>query len=75
MMWAAVGYAGAAGLIIGALIFFAAKNASKTAQLEALKAEIKREAEEQKYAQRITAGVNRLPGSIVRERLQNVSQQ
>lgn len=50
-------------------LWLASKNGSKAAQLEALKAEIKKNAEEQKRAQKITDTVYAMSADDARRRL------
>lgn len=57
---------------IGTLLL-ASKNGSKAAQLEALKAELKKQAEEQAHANKIIDSVRTMPSDDVRKRLQDIS--
>ena len=61
------------GGIVGISLWLASKNGSKAAQLEALKAELKKNAEEQKRAQQIADRVYALSGDDARRRLHNVA--
>ena len=57
------------GGIVGIALWLASKNGSKSAQLEALKIELKKQAEEQERAQRITDSVYSFRNDDVRKRL------
>ena len=59
--------------LLGVVVLLASKGGSKAAQLEALKAEIKKQAEAQARAQKILNHVVTLPADDVRKRLQNIS--
>ena len=72
-MWTQVGLIGAFLFLLGLVVSFSSKNGSKAAQLEALKAELKKRAEEQAYAQKIINNVSNLSDDDVRKRLQDVS--
>jgi hypothetical protein len=61
------------GGIVGIALWLAAKNGSKSAQLEALKAEIKKQAEEQRRAQQITDNVYALSADDARRRLHEIA--
>ena len=61
------------GAVLSAVILLASKNGSKSAQLEALKAEIRKQAEEQARAQRITDNVYALSADDARRRLHDVA--
>ena len=61
------------GGILGVALWLACQNGSKSAQLEALKAELKKQAREQERAQQITNYVYALSGDDVRRRLHNVA--
>ena len=54
-------------------IYLASKNGSKAAQLEALKAEIKKQAEEQRRVQKITDTVTAMDEHSVRQRLHKIA--
>ena len=58
------------GGLLGAVVWMASKNGSKAAQLESLKAELKKRAEEQSRAQHIMDNVHRTDIDRVREQLQ-----
>lgn len=72
MIWQLLALLGGFGAFITAL-WLAGKNGSKAAQLEALKAEIKKQAEEQARAQRIIDNVNSLSADDARKRLHDVA--
>ena len=72
MLWQILAILGSFGALVSAL-WFAGKNGSKAAQLEALKAEIKKQAEEQRRAQQITDNVNSFSDDDVRRRLHDVA--
>lgn len=72
-MWTQVGLIGAFLFLLGLVVSFASKNGSKAAQLESLKAELKKRAEEQAYAQKIINNVSNLSDDDVRKRLQDIS--
>ena len=61
------------GSLLGAVIYLAGKNGSKSAQLEALKAELKKQAKEQAHAQKITDNVYSLSADDARRRLHDVA--
>ncbi len=54
-------------------MYLASKNGSKAAQLEALKAEIRKQAEEQERAQKITDSVGAMDEHAVRSRLHQIA--
>ena len=56
--------------LLGTVVWMSSKNGSKAAQLENLKAELKKRAEEQVRAQRIMDDVHRTDIERVREKLQ-----
>lgn len=72
MAWYILGIFGL-GALLSAVILLASKNGSKSAQLEALKAEIRKQAEEQERAQRINNSVGNMSSSDVRDRLRQIS--
>lgn len=72
MVWYILGIFGL-GALLSAVILLASKNGSKAAQLEALKAELRKQAEEQERAQRINSSVANMSDSDVRKRLQDIS--
>ena len=57
------------GGIFAIALWLASKNGSKSAQLEALRAELKKQAQEQERAQRITDSVYAFGNDDVRKRL------
>lgn len=57
------------GSLLTVIIFLSSKNGSKAAQLEALKAELRKQAEEQARAQRITDNVSHLSADDARRKL------
>ncbi len=59
----------ALGALFVAVIALASKNGSKAAQLEALKAELKKQAREQEHAQQITDNVYARSATDARRRL------
>ena len=72
-MWTQVGLIGAFLFLLGLVVSFSSKNGSKAAQLEALKAELKKRAEEQARAQKIINNVSNLSDDDVRKRLHDIS--
>lgn len=66
---------GGLALLLGVVVLLASKEGSKSAQLENLKAEIKKQAEAQARAQRILNYVANMPADDVRKRLQNIGKQ
>lgn len=72
-MWTQVGLIGAFLFLLGLVVSFASKNGSKAAQLEALKAEIKKQAQERAYAEKIKNNVRNLSDYDVRERLREIA--
>ena len=63
---------GGFALLLGVVVLLASKSGSKAAQLESLKAEIKKQAEAQARAQKILNNVSNMPADNVRKRLQDV---
>ena len=61
------------GGIVGIALWLAAKNGSKAAQLEALKTELKKKAEEQQRAQKMTDNVYAFSGDDARRRLHEIA--
>ncbi len=59
--------------VLGVVIYLASKNGSKSAQLAALKAEIKKQAEEQARANKIMARVSLMDEHTVRQRLHEIA--
>lgn len=72
MLWQFIAILCGGGLLAVAL-FLASKNGSKSAQLEALKAELRKQAEEQARAQRIIDNVNSLSADDARRRLHEIA--
>lgn len=60
------------GGLMSVVVYLASKNGSKSAQLEALKAEIKKNAEEQRRANEAIDRVRNMSESDVRNRLSNL---
>ncbi len=63
------------GSLLSTVIWLAGKNGRKLAQLEALKAEIKKQAKEQERAQKIRDHVYHLSTGDIRCRLHDVANQ
>lgn len=61
------------GSLLTCIVFLASKNGSKAAQLEALKAELRKIAEEEARAKRINNFANGLSGDDARRLLQDVA--
>ena len=61
------------GSLFSVAIVMASKNGSKAAQLESLKAELKKQAEEQARENRVIDSVRNMSSDDVRKRLQNIS--
>lgn len=59
--------------VLGVALLLASKNGSKAAQLEALKAELKKQAEEQRRAKQVNDSVNALSNDDARKRLHEVA--
>ncbi len=72
MLWQFVAILCGGGLV-GVALWLASKNGSKSAQLEALKAEIRKNAEEQRRAQEIKDRVYSLSPDDARRRLHDVA--
>lgn len=72
MLWQFVAILCGGGLV-GVALLLASKNGSKSAQLEALKAEIRKNAEEQRRAQEIKDRVHSLSADDARRRLHDVA--
>lgn len=72
MLWQLVAILCGGGLV-GVALWLASKNGSKSAQLEALKAEIRKNAEEQRRAQEIKDRVYSLSPDDARRRLHDVA--
>lgn len=69
-MWQVIGLTVGFCSLFGATILLARREGSKSAQLENLKLEIKKRAEEQARAERLTATVRNTPIDGVRDKLQ-----
>ena len=63
----------ALGSLFTLVVTLASKNGSKAAQLEALKAELRKQAEEQARANKVIDSVRAMPSDDVRKRLQDIS--
>lgn len=63
----------ALGSLLTLIVTLASKNGSKAAQLEALKAELRKIAEEEARANKIIDSVRNMPSNDVRKRLQDIS--
>jgi len=72
-MWLQIGAVAGFLCLFVTAIYFAHKNGKKSAQLENLKAEIKREAQEQERANRIMDNVGGMSDDDVRSRLRDIS--
>lgn len=72
MFWYFIGVF-ALGSLFTLVVALASKNGSKQAQLEALKAELKKQAEEQARAQKIMDNVSSLSVDDARRRLHEVA--
>lgn len=72
MAWYILGIFGL-GALLSVVILLASKNGSKSAKLEALKAEIRKQAEEQARANRINNFANGLSGDDARKLLHDVA--
>ncbi len=72
MLWQFVAILCGGGLV-GVALWLASKNGSKSAQLEALKAEIRKNAEEQARASKIMDCVSGMDEHTVRQRLHQVA--
>ncbi|MBP5430032.1 MAG: hypothetical protein J6Y25_04035 [Elusimicrobiaceae bacterium] len=59
-------------VFMAALVWLASKNGRKAERLNLLKAELKKQAEEQARAQKIRDCVDRMPSTDVRRRLQQI---
>lgn len=60
------------GGLMSVVVYLASKNGSKSAQLEALKAEIRKNAEEQRRANEAIDRVRNMSESDIRNRLSNI---
>lgn len=72
MLWQIVAILGGCGLL-GVALWLASKNGSKAAQIEALKAELRKQAKEQARENKIIDSVRNMSSDDVRKRLQNIS--
>ena len=72
-MWQAISLTAGFCCLFGATILLARREGSKSAQLENLKLEIKKKAEEQRRAQRIINNAYNLSDDDARNRLQNIA--
>lgn len=61
------------GSLLTCIVFLASKNGSKAAQLEALKAELRKQAEEQARVARINNSVANMSDSDVRNSLHKIA--
>ena len=61
------------GSVIGMALVLASKNGSKQAQLEALKAELRKQAEDQARANRINQNVANFSDSDIRNKLHGIA--
>lgn len=60
-------------LVLGVALYLARKEGSKAAQLEALKAELRKQEQEQKRAKEITNSVTTMDEHAVRQRLHEIA--
>ena len=72
-MWTHVILIGGFLSLLGLVVLLSSKSGSKAAQLEVLKQEIRKRAEEQARAQKILDSVANMSSDDVRKRLQDVS--
>lgn len=72
MLWQIIALLGGCG-VFGVALWLASENGSKAAQLESLKAEIKKQAEEEKRAQKIADTVVTMDEPAVRQRLHKIA--
>lgn len=72
MMWQYLLVIIAFGGLMNVVVYLASKNGSKSAQLEALKAEIRKDAEEQRRANEANDRVRNMSDASVRNRLSNL---
>ena len=72
-MWTHVILIGGFLSLLGLVVLLSFKGGSKAAQLEALKAEIKKQAQERAYAEKIKNNVRDLSDYDVRERLRKIA--
>ena len=72
MLWQILVIMGGCG-VLGIALWLASKNGSKAAQLEALKAELKKQTEEQKRANKIMDSVRNMDEHTCRQRLHEIA--
>lgn len=72
-MWTHVILIGGFLSLLGLVVLLSSKSGSKAAQLESLKAEIKKQAEAQARANKIIADINNRSADDARKRLQDIS--
>lgn len=72
-MWTAIGLTSAFCFLIVLVIWLARREGKKSAKLEALKAEAKRNAEEQRKAQEVVNSVANLSVDDARRRLHSIA--
>ena len=72
MFWYFIGIF-ALGSLFALVVTLATKNGSKQAQLEALKAELRKQAEEQARAARINSSVANMSDSDIRNKLHGIA--
>ena len=72
-MWTHVILIGGFLSLLGLVVLLSSKSGSKAAQLEVLKQEIRKRAEEQARAQKILDSVANMSSDDVRKRLQDIS--
>lgn len=72
-MWTAIGLTSAFCFLIGLVVWLARREGKKSAKLKALKAEAKRNAEEQRKAQEVVNSVANLSVDDARRRLHSIA--
>ena len=72
-MWTAIGLTSALCFLFVLVVWLARREGKKSAKLEALKAEAKRNAEEQERAKKITDNVNSFDEHTVRNKLHEIA--
>lgn len=72
-MWMEIGAILGCGCLFAFTVYLSAKYGSKQAQLENLKAEIRRQAEEQARANKIVDSVRSFDDNTVRQRLHEIA--
>jgi hypothetical protein len=72
-MWMQIGAFAGIVILFAFTVYLSVKYGSKTAQLENLKAEIKRQAEEEKRARKIMDNVRNMSDDDVRKRLRKIA--